>query len=109
MEVDKIDVAAEQLCNNEHSKTYINEASEEQISIEQANHVEQNPDDFEASDDSLFVGHEDVKLFGWNKYSSILSNDADRDRFTNIFTLLLISVPTRDFIAILSALGCMSP
>ena len=53
MEVDKIDVAAEQLCNNEHSKTYINEASEEQISIEQANHVEQNPDDFEASHDSV--------------------------------------------------------
>lgn len=29
MEVDKIDVAVEQLCDNKHSKTYINEATEE--------------------------------------------------------------------------------
>ena len=53
-----------------------------------------------------FVGHEDLKLLGWNKYRSILSNYADRDRFTKIFALLLISVPTNDFIAIVSALRC---
>ena len=29
MELEKIDVAVGQICDNEHSKTYINEATEE--------------------------------------------------------------------------------
>ena len=75
-------------------------------SIGDANHIDEEPENFETWHKPLFVAYDDLKPTNCNGYSSILSNEVEKDRLKNIFTIPLIPGLTNDFSATYTDLWC---